>query len=600
MKRTLFFGLVFFILAFKGEAQMAKWVMHPVYDDIRLASDAQILVSDSSNTSTLWSTKGKRLAKTSDKLQDFREGASVTTKRKSDDVTGFFKTDGSFVALTDSKVVCDYPFFSDGYLLLKTPAGYLWVDQEGTSHNFGSFVKAYPFMEKHALCLVYASMEKQKDPYYFYLTTKGDRVTFSLEDKKIDSEDVHFLSSMGADGKSIVVVKRKVYTYDGKTKLLEPMFANEVEGKKKRQISVDGQVVECLEETETGSILHAQGNKNERVDFVFNKLVQLVSIRFADREVACGSERSQKSEDVKLTSAFTPKKSSSGQWGLEYKHASGTFILPPQFEAVDFCIGDFAVVKAGGKWGMIMVDDKLNYRLQMNRGNDIAFRHQKFETTVRLDLPPAISANDCRFDIAPEYGCVIDKTSFEARNTESGNYVQYKCVLTIPDSLPDVITDIPYPVQIVYDDIQYPVTPFSVKAWHYKYINVDLNEAETVLEQGNVSFTINISAEKNPGEGDYPFEVHIVTDSLQTELEKISETRYKCKLYALAEGVNIVNINILEQGCPPAVFPFEITYTKPVKRTRHTPAKKEQVQIKKKSKAQPKTQPKEKELQLPV
>ena len=75
---------------------------HPVYDDIRLASDAQILVSDSSNTSTLWSTKGKRLAKTSDKLQDFREGASVTTKRKSDDVTGFFKTDGSFVALTDS------------------------------------------------------------------------------------------------------------------------------------------------------------------------------------------------------------------------------------------------------------------------------------------------------------------------------------------------------------------------------------------------------------------------------------------------------------------------------------------------------------------
>ena len=104
------------------------------------------------------------------------------------------------------------------------------------------------------------------------------------------------------------------------------------------------------------------------------------------------------------------------------------------------------------------------------------------------------------------------------------------------------------------------------------------------MEQGNVSFTINISADKQPGENDYPFEVEIKTDSLQTELAKISETRYKCKLFALAEGINNVNINILENGCPPSVFPFEITYIKPVKKSRNKPEVKEEVKIEKKVK----------------
>ena len=85
--------------------------------------------------------------------------------------------------------------------------------------------------------------------------------------------------------------------------------------------------------------------------------------------------------------------------------------------------------------------------------------------------------------------------------------------------------------------------------------------------------------------------MEIKTDSLQTELAKISETRYKCKLFALAEGVNNVNINILEDGCPPSVFPFEITYIKPVKRTRNKPGIKEEVKIEKIVKAKEHVKP---------
>ena len=218
----------------------------------------------------------------------------------------------------------------------------------------------------------------------------------------------------------------------------------------------------------------------------------------------------------------------------------------------------------------------------MHDGKDIAFRHKDVRTTIKLELPSIISADKCRFDVNPKYGCTIDKISLETKNTENGNYVQYKCILTIPDSLPDVVTEIQYPVQITYDDLKYPIVPIKTHAWHYKYINVDLDDSETLLEQGNVSFTINISADKQQGENDYPFEVNIATDSLQTELIKISETRYKCKLYSLKEGINNVNINILENGCPPSIFPFEITYIKPVQKTRNKPAVKETVKIQKK------------------
>ena len=67
------------------------------------------------------------------------------------------------------------------------------------------------------------------------------------------------------------------------------------------------------------------------------------------------------------------------------------------------------------------------------------------------------------------------------------------------------------------------MVPIKTKVWHYRYINVDLDETEITLEQGNVSFTINISDDQQPDENNYSFEVEIKTDSLQTELAKYRE-----------------------------------------------------------------------------
>ena len=297
-----------------------------------------------------------------------------------------------------------------------------------------------------------------------------------------------------------------------------------------------------------------------------------------------------------ITHYYKPKKEEAKKWesqlrtitenglmGLYWKDEYE--LLPPQFEDVLAGFGNKALVKVNGKFGMLEVLKDEAFKLKMNKGDDVAFRHQKFETSIRVDFPTFLNANKVNIEIDSQSGCEIDKTSKESKNTESGNYVQYNCVLNIPQDLPDELTTIEYPVTIFYDGIKSSTIPFKINAWHYKYFVVDIDESQTSLDKGNVSFVFNINAERIASDAIYPTTVNILTDSLKFEYEKMSEIRHKCKVYSLKEGVNNIIVQIVEQGCPPASFPFEVEYYKPVAKTRNKPAEKEKVIIKKKAKA---------------
>lgn len=577
MKKALI-SLSLVLSCLSMNAQMTRWIMQPGYDKIYIASGAPLLISDSIDTSSIWSIKGKKIAVTNDVIHPFKEGLSVTTKKNSEEITGFFNSQGKFTSLKNYSVTYDEPFFRDGFLLVQSNNRYCFININGEEERFGYYVKMYPFNNGFATCFTYEQVDKLKNPYYTYVTADNSPITFSYNNKVFDKKDVEFLSSVNDEGVGIAIIKHKVYLFDKNARKLEPVFANKTETNIKRQVSVDGELNEYLMDMKDSIIIRGKGSKTEFVRFNFDKFLRPTKIYYADRTEEY-KHKTVKAE--KYSSPFSPFKSNE-KYGLNYKDET---VLPEQFDEIGFCLNDFAVVRIDDKWGMLTFDPNLKYRLIMHNGKDIAFRHKDVATTIKLELPVIISADKCRFDVDERHGCIIDKISLETKNTENGNYVQYNCNLTIPDSLPDVITEIQYPVQITYDGLKYPIVPIKTKAWHYKYINVDLDETETTLEQGNVSFTINISADKQPGENDYPFEVEIKTDSLQTELAKISETRYKCKLFALAEGINNVNINILENGCPPSVFPFEITYIKPVKKSRNKPEVKEEVKIEKKVKA---------------
>ena len=535
MKKALI-SLSLVLSCLSMNAQMTRWIMQPGYDKIYIASGAPLLISDSLDTGSIWSIKGKKIAVTNDVIHPFKEGLSVTTKKNSEEITGFFNSQGKFTSLKNYSVTYDEPFFRDGFLLVQSNNRYCFININGEEERFGYYVKMYPFNNGFATCFTYEQVDKLKNPYYTYVTADNSPITFSYNNKVFDKKDVEFLSSVNDEGVGIAIIKHKVYLFDKNARKLEPVFANKTETNIKRQVSVDGELNEYLMDMKDSIIIRGKGSKTEFVRFNFDKFLRPTKIYYADRTEEY-KHKTVKAE--KYSSPFSPFKSNE-KYGLNYKDET---VLPAQFDEIGFCLNDFAVVRIDDKWGMLTFDPNLKYRLIMHNGKDIAFRHKDVATTIKLELPVIISADKCRFDVDEKHGCIIDKISLETKNTENGNYVQYNCNLTIPDSLPDVITEIQYPVQITYDGLKYPIVPIKTKAWHYKYINVDLDETETTLEQGNVSFTINISADKQPGENDYPFEVEIKTDSLQTELAKISETRYKCKLFALAEGINNVNLN---------------------------------------------------------
>ena len=557
-----------------GNAQMARWIMQPVYDKIYMAKDAARFICDSLGTSSIWSIDGKKLASTDDVINLSNNGFAVTTEKGSENITGFFNTKGEFTSLNNYTVTYNEPFFKDGYLLVNSVKGYHFINEAGEEVKFGDYIKMYPFNNGFAVGYTYEQPDKRKGRYYEYIADDNSKIPLSYGGKTFDKEDVEFLSSVNDDGVGIAVIKKKVYFFDGASRELQPVFANKSETNVKRQVVLVGQINEYINR---GDSILGKGAKKKYVRFKFDKQLRLTEINFADRTEYFQQKEAKGGE---ITSPFTTIKSNDNKFGLKY---DGQTALPEQFDEVGVIYNDFAVVRIGNKWGMLTYDKSLKYEFELNDKNKIAFRHKIFKTKIRLKLPEIISSTKCDFYVEKEYGCEIDKISVENRETKHGNTLQYDCELNIPDTLTAKETSIEYPVQIVYDGLKHPLSFIKTTAWHYKYITPvwDKDETEKDIEAGTISFTFDLDINRKDGDDDYPFEVKLYKDSLESPipLNKLSETRYKCDLLELTEGGNMIYITINEEGCPPLSFPKKITYTKPVKKSRKNPEVKGSIEV---------------------
>ena len=580
MNKHLFF--LFAILAttpIKG--QIAKWLIPPVYDDIHKATGTNLIIADSLDNKVLWTQSGKRLSSTSDALFPFVDNYAVTTKQESGTITGFYDLDGKFTSLSNCNVTYANPYFSDGFLLVIDNGFFRFVNSKGEKSK-EQYTTALPFSNGYASCTMYKNIQKRKDPYNLLITKDQERVTFFYDGKQFDDDDLEFISSVNDENIGIVVAKHKVYFFNGKTGELSPVYASKDEANLKKQAKLEDGLSSCLI-AETGStyVLTAKCGKDDKIQIQFDKF-------FVPMSVSSSNEKHEyRKKEKPVISYSSPLKIviEDNKCGINWEDQE---VLPPQFDKLMTCFDNMAFVKLSKKCGMIKVYKDEIFRITINKGNPIDFRHQKYETTIRLDLPKAISAFNTRIDINPESGCKVDMPSGEKKDTEEGNFIQYNCVLNIPQSLPDEMygdsrNEITYPTQILYDGLKSPVILSKVKAWHYKYFNVDVNDTETSINKGVLSFTFDINAERTQGEAVYPTTVNVQTDSLLWELEKLSETRYKCKVFELNEGNNNIVVQILEEGCPPASFPFEVTYTKPSVKNKAKGTAKEDVVIKKKT-----------------
>lgn len=563
MMKKIFSLLIGVSLALSCHAQLPKWVVTPENDTLFVKIDDKVLQGQSNGKSMIWDMDGNLLYSTENTILPFNDGVATIQKKDQPIITGFIDEKGKFTTIPNMKIAYDNPFFEDGFILCSDKDKQVYINKEGSVASFPEVIKSYPFHNGFAPFFTYENMKKKKDPHYGYFRAGGQSMIYSINDngniKQIDIKDIDFLSGIGSNGKGIAVIKNKIYWFDPTTETFEPFLWGEVESMKKRHLNLDGNYDEYFMKLPQDTVvINAKYGKNQSAQLKFNSELRPVVFTF-DGDTMTFIEKPS-SEFVYQSNIKEYQKN--GKFGL---YLNDKEVLPEQFEKVGVKYGNKAFVKLNDKWGIVEIIPNINYSLKINKGEDIAFRHQKFDTQIRLDLPATISAKNIRIDIPEETGCLIDKTSRESKDTESGNFVMYNCVLNIPPSLPDTTTNITYkPVEISNDGISLFPRPLSVNAWHYKYYNVDPIESETSISNGVMSFTVNINAQRNVGESDYPFDVKIEADSVTVEQEKLSETRRRFLVSNLQEGVNNLNISVIETGCPPSVFPFEIFYSKPI------------------------------------
>ncbi len=585
MKRNLIFFMTF-MLAYNMSAQIAKWLIPPVYDNIQMLNGTDLIMTDSLQQKILWTFDGRRLNSTNDNINPYSDSYGVVTKRQSSEIKGFFNEKGDFININESYSVLDGdPYFHYGHLVVLNSLGFSqFLDTEGNLAINKIFQKAYPFINGYASCIGYANQKKPnepKDPYHLLLNKNNEEVTFSCNGEEIKTKDLEFISSINDENIGFIVADHRVYQFNGLDKQLTPVLIKGGEiNPKKNQAKVEGNII--IPDNDV-LIITANCGKKDVITIEFDKALRPTRIKKPEGDYIY----KHNSVVPRTLSSHLHPIENKGKYGLDWKN--GDEILPPQFEQVSTHFDNKAFVKLGGKYGMLCVQKNDYFKITINKGEDIPFRHYKYETQMRIDFPTYISAYKTSLSILSDSGCDVDLTSKSAKDTDYGNFVVYNCVLTIPDSLPDEMygderNEIVYPIQMVYDKFQSPIIDFKVKAWHYKYFNVDVNDAETSIKNGTVTFTFDINAERNLGDMDYSREVALKTDSLNYNVTKQSETRFKCEVMSLKEGVNNIFVNIFEKDCPPASFPFEVEYTKTKPSRNKSVTQKEQVKIRKKPK----------------
>ncbi|MCC8036751.1 MAG: WG repeat-containing protein [Bacteroidales bacterium] len=563
MSRFILF-LATLLVALTSRAELAYWLIAPAQDSLRVAVDNRALAADSLGWTTVYDTHGNPLFKTDYLLRPFSESLAVLTQKTSDEIVGFINVGGQYKELPKAFVAYDDPYFHNGYLIFVRDGIYNYFNNKGEAQNFSINAKAYPFSGGYAPYLTYGQMEKRKDPYYNYYRIEGKPMQYSIvndkELKNFDPHDVQFLSGIAPDGRGVAVIKNKLYWFNTSNGFFEPMEWGNDPKAKNRHLQLTQNYDVYFENLPVDSVLiRARYGKNLSATLRFDK--RLIPTRFTFEGEELSFEPAPPKPYVYPSNLTAYKEGD--LWGLNHK---GQKALPAQFDQVGLLNGNTAFVKKNGHWGLLAYLPADNFELEMNQGKAIAFRHKAIESDLCLRFPPLIPAKDVVVQFPDTKSCKIDQTSRSIGGNEFGHVVTYKCTLGIPSSLPDTVVPLTYePFQVSINNIQFFDRPITVDAWHYKLYNVDPIDSETTISGGVASFTFNVDIQRTLGETDYPFDVKAQGQDVAVTCEKISEVRYKCNIYDLHDGINNINVLVIEEGCPPSVFPFEVNYTKPKK-----------------------------------
>ena len=421
MKRFAFVLFCFWSLM-DIKAQIAKWLIPPSYEKIQLIPGIDAIITDSADVKAIWTMDGQQLISCKDELFSFKEGIALSVRKGTSQISIAYKQNGDQIKFNDCNVAHNYPYYSNGKLLVHDGSYFRFIDADGNMKE-GKYTSAYPYFNGYATCDTYLNMERQKNSCHFLLDKNGTPVSFTYQGKPIDDDDLQFISSVNDEKIGIVVIKSKVFLFNGDSKVLSPVFAKESPSPNlKEQVKLVSELEQCfLQNSDSTYILNAKYGKNDRVSIYFDLMKRPLSIKRNGIEQVY----QKTAESTKTYKSNLNIKKEGNHIGLYWDDKNdNNEILPPQFEEVVACFEDKAFVKLKGKYGMLEIIKDTKFDLKINKGDDIAFRHQKFETSIRADFPTFLLADKVNLEIDPTSGCNIDKTSKNFKNTDHGNFIE--------------------------------------------------------------------------------------------------------------------------------------------------------------------------------
>lgn len=589
MNIKLLFVSFLSVLCFMANAEIVHWTIPPHFDSIRVVSDNQHIMADSADYRFLWTYEGNLVHKTNKRMWDVCEQHTVITHPYTAYIYEVCNMQGKTFVGDSAQVLCNYPYFSDGNLLVLHNNVCCFLDTLGKFHCEELKIReARPFRKGLAVAMCYriddVDKGKRRNPYYQYINKNYEVVNFKLGNKTIDKTDVSFLSSICDKGFGVAIVDDKVYRYHADSMSFEPFchISDSINPKRKpfklesHYNSFSGDTTFFVLNSNHGKALLSIDKNRIPISIFYHNPDTTDSFILQPESIPA--------ENIHIKPYFQNE-----HYGII--SAKGDTLLPPQFIGTKLWFDDYAIMlHRTRKWGLLRVEWDDNFKFRVNDGSPVTFHHRNVKSEVRVDMPLYVSADQTRFEINPRSGLVVDQTSRRYQDTKEGHFTTYKCSINLPSNLPETYTPVSYPVVVDYEGIRSRELTFNVEERYSKYFTVELNQSSLIINDDKISFKFDIDTKTMDLLQIGKISVAVLSDSLQTELDSHSEYNHTVRIEGLQEGVNQIVIQVTEQGCPSADFPFIINYSKP-KVTKGKPNEGATVVIKAKEVSQKPKQP---------
>lgn len=567
-------------------AQIATWHVHPEYDYIDLIEGSIIIAKKGGDFTFFKAEKGEeKVIETPSvkiKCAAMQDDCIVLTEAGTNIVYGFIKKNGEFVNLSGQgyKLPTNYPYFSDGVLLVATSEVvnqktnecadlYQYIDKTG-KRVYGPFANAKPFHNGFAAVVRYKNIDKNlKDLCYDYISSDLSIIPLPSTDRN----DINFASSLDDNGESIIVLNKKAYKCKISTDEWTPLYTEDVENmtekeKKKLQVVTASNRINLREESGYAFLEIKQG------ELVFDETWNIRAIRYNGQDEKIIPVKTK--ETYQPSSSLKVSQEKDGLYGLTYK---SDLLLPEQFEKVNCCDGNLAVVKFKGKYGVLKVhpDDKFIISVNDGKGNDkgIGFKHRTEEAKLELLFPVYIDPAKVRLEaINGVNECKIKAGSRQKINNEETNGLTYDCTITIPhDELPsDYTTCKPYNFQVVYDCLDglkdgliSKSHEVCINEWYIKLYDVEIKEPnfDVDITQDNIRIFFELKRSSMANDEDYAnfFNVEVSSEKGENVYNCIQESSSKYYFDMPIGNKKLLKfeIRVFEDGCPPNIYPHTIS-----------------------------------------